>query len=36
MDIFAIGGEINYGKGMWNEQIWKYNILSKEWKQLDK
>lgn len=36
MEIFVLAGEIGYGKGMWNETGWKYNLLTKEWKKLEK
>ncbi|XP_050438532.1 uncharacterized protein LOC126844402 [Adelges cooleyi] len=35
MDIFVLAGEIGYGKGQWNEAGWKYNMINKQWSQLE-
>jgi len=29
-----MAGEIAYGRGSWNKEGWKYNLLSEEWKRL--
>lgn len=36
LDIYVIGGEIGFGRGLWNDSGWKYNLLSKKWTKLDK
>lgn len=36
MDVFVLAGEINFGRGVWNEAGWKYSLLSKQWTKLEK
>ncbi|VVC44639.1 BTB/POZ domain,SKP1/BTB/POZ domain,Kelch-type beta propeller,BTB/Kelch-associated [Cinara cedri] len=35
MEIYVMGGEIGYFRGIWNESGWKYSLLSKEWIKLE-
>ncbi|KAE9524182.1 hypothetical protein AGLY_015427 [Aphis glycines] len=35
LDIYVLSGKkciIEYGKKMWNEDMWKYNLLTEQWK----
>lgn len=34
MNIFVMAGEISYGRGMWNETGWIYNMLTEKWTQI--
>lgn len=36
MDIFVMAGEISYDRGLWNEASWRYNLLSEQWKIIEK
>lgn len=36
MNIFVVGGEIGLGKGSWNMEGWKFNMISKKWRKLEK
>jgi len=30
----VLAGEIAFGRGMWNKEGWKYNLLTENWKRL--
>lgn len=34
LDVYVMAGEIAYGRGSWNKEGWKYNLLSENWKRL--
>ncbi|CAH1732177.1 unnamed protein product [Aphis gossypii] len=34
LDVYVLSGEIAYGRGMWNVDTWKYNLLTEQWKRL--
>jgi len=36
LDVYVMAGEIAYGRGSWNKEGWKYNLLSEQWKRLKK
>jgi len=35
MDIFVFSG-ITKNDGMWDQTVWKYNLILQEWTKLDK
>ncbi|XP_026817278.1 uncharacterized protein LOC113556504 [Rhopalosiphum maidis] len=34
LDVYVLAGEIAFGRGMWNKEGWKYNLLTENWKRL--
>ncbi|XP_025191040.1 uncharacterized protein LOC112591438 [Melanaphis sacchari] len=34
LDIYVLAGEIAFGRGTWNKEGWKYNLLTEKWKRL--
>ncbi|XP_003245535.1 uncharacterized protein LOC100574822 [Acyrthosiphon pisum] len=34
IEVYVMAGEIAYGRGSWNKEGWKYNLLTEQWKRL--
>jgi len=36
LDVYVFNGEVDYGRGVWIDAGWKYNLLSEQWTKLQK